>query len=349
MQTGVTHLTRIGRRNQEHQHHSESGFVVDKLPQLVERPGIASVALVPASWVLVGALPNPGQIFQDQHGLLLACFGHERFTDDVVGMPLKPFFTPRQPLQELTAAPPRAPRAFRGFLLEGCTYAAMAITHPRYVITSPGLARTGVGNVTPSQVDADRLIWERRGIDRQVELDMHGVGAISALTELGCLRRRTLQFAALVVAGSQRQSFPAMQQGQAHGHIPFTKAKDTGVVLNTGRAKLLHRTAGLMRGFAIHCHTPNSLDGEVGRQLEAIPHVVVDQRLHAVFVANVGRQGRMDIGARFRKAHQRCIKLFRLLISWLEFANQCQYLFHGENYITMMISAQWRKGYDLKA
>jgi hypothetical protein len=340
MQTTVTHLGGIRGRQQDDQHRGQRRFVVDKGPQLVERPTIASAAFVWASRLLIGPLAYPRQILQRQQGLLLGCFGDQCFADDVVRLSLKPFLAPRQPCQELTATPPGTPGAFRGFLLECRPQATVAITYPRDVVARPGLPRTRMGNVASSQIDPNGCVRGVRSVDGEVQLDMHGVRTIRMLTQLGGFRCGAFQLPTLIVPWRQRQPFPAMQQRETDRHIAFAKTEDAGIVLNTGRAKLLHGMAGFMRRFAVHGDTANSLNGEICRQAKLAPHVVIDHRLHPVFVADVRWQRRMDVGTRIGKARQRLIQPLRLLVSWLESAYQCNDLFHSDNSITMMTSLQ---------
>src|SRR5882724_11669556 len=99
-------------------------------------------------------------------------------------MPVKPVFPPRQPCQKLTAAPSGTPGAFRGLVLEPASHAGIVITHPRDMVTGPRLARAGMGDITPSQVHTNRLVWDGRCVHRDMELDMHRVGAIAILTQL---------------------------------------------------------------------------------------------------------------------------------------------------------------------
>jgi len=95
MQTGMAHLGGIGWRTQHQQDRSQGGFVLHKLPQLVERPAIASAAFHPRAWLGIGPRTHARQIFQDQHGLVLSSLLDKGLTDDVVGVPLKPSLTPR--------------------------------------------------------------------------------------------------------------------------------------------------------------------------------------------------------------------------------------------------------------
>jgi hypothetical protein len=71
--------------------------------------------------------------------------------------------------------------------------------------------------------------------------------------------------------------------------------------------------------------------------------------MSTVFIADIGRQGRVDRRAHLGKARQCLIEIVRLLGRRLELADQRDDLFHRGSYITMMTLVQWRKGCGLKA
>jgi hypothetical protein len=131
---------------------------------------------------------------------------------------------------------------------------------------------------------------------------MHSIGAIRVLAYLGCFGLLPLQLATLVMAKVQVHACTAMEQRQAHGPIMLSKAEDACIVLDTGRRKRLNRALRCMGRFPVHRDTANGLNRQIRRQLKAAAHLVVEHRLHTVFVADVGRQGVVDIRTCIRKA-----------------------------------------------
>ena len=64
VQADVAHLRRIGGGNEMHHHTSRLGLIGHKGAQLVEGPTVAFAAFGLLPGLLVGALPDTGQIFQ---------------------------------------------------------------------------------------------------------------------------------------------------------------------------------------------------------------------------------------------------------------------------------------------
>jgi len=128
MQTAMTHLGGIRRRDHEQQYTRQMGFIRHKLPELIEGPTIATAPFRLGSGLRVRAFSNAGQVFQRQSGLLRLRGLDKRLCNDMVGVALEPPLPPRQPCQKRTATPSRTSGALRGFVLESGPQTGKVIT-----------------------------------------------------------------------------------------------------------------------------------------------------------------------------------------------------------------------------
>ena len=154
MQADMAHLRRVRWGNEMHHNTSTLRLIGDEGAQLIEGPTVTAAPFGLLPGLVVGALPDAGQIFQGDaaprdHGIV-----GQVLADLVVGLTLKAGFTPRQPCQKLPASAPRTSGAFRGFLLECRTQAAKAITQRGQCLAAPVLIVAGVDNIGASQVHA---------------------------------------------------------------------------------------------------------------------------------------------------------------------------------------------------
>jgi hypothetical protein len=105
MQTVMTHLGGIGRRDKIEYHAGQCRLVRDKLPQLEKGPTVPAAAFSLRPRLLVRTLPYASQIFQGQCRIDLSGSRDKRFGNAMIGVPLESSLRPRQPVQELAAAP----------------------------------------------------------------------------------------------------------------------------------------------------------------------------------------------------------------------------------------------------
>ena len=113
--------------NEMHHETGIVGLIGHERPQLVEGPTVTAAPLRFLPGLLVGALPDAGQIFQGDGTTGAEGRANQVLADLMVGLALKAGFTPRQPCQKLPASAPTTSGAFRGFLLECRTLAAIPI------------------------------------------------------------------------------------------------------------------------------------------------------------------------------------------------------------------------------
>ena len=161
MQADVAHLRRVCWGNEMDHETGIVGLIGDEGSQLGEGPTVAPSPLGLLPKFLVGALPDAGQVFQGDRASRVQGSANQFLTDLVVRLALKARFTPRQPCQKLPASAPRTSGAFRGFLLEGRTLAARAITQGGQRLSAPVLIIARVGNIGASQVHAKDIssLW----------------------------------------------------------------------------------------------------------------------------------------------------------------------------------------------
>src|ERR1051326_6882199 len=255
-------------------------LVGHKLPQLVKRPAIASPAFLFASGLGIRAVSNACQVFQGQRSISCRCRLNKRFGDVVVDGTLKPFLTPRQPVQELTATTPGTPGALRGFLLQYGPQSAIPITDRRQLLSAPVVIVTGVCNVRPTQIDPEHIGWALRGRKKLFDLDVDGIGTIPVLAPLGAGGLVAFELPALVVAEVKAEVDPAMQQGETHAPVAFSERENPLVILNArGIERFDNITVG-PSGFPVAGDTPKSLLGEIRGQSRATTHIIVEHGLH---------------------------------------------------------------------
>jgi hypothetical protein len=163
------------------------------------------------------------------------------------------------------------------------------------------------------------------------------------LAQLGTRGLVPLELATLVIAQDQPKVHTAVQQGETHTPVSFREREDPLVVLDAGGLKGFDRIAGGFGGFAVPRDPAKGLLRQVGRQTKPSAHVVVQHRLHPHDVDDALRDGRVDIRAGVCKGLQRGIDVRRFFGSRLDFACQCQDLFHTYKGISMLTWMQEEK------
>src|SRR5438552_15257481 len=98
MQTAMTHLRSVGRRDKIKHHAGQCRLVRDKLLQLEKGPTVATATFRLRSLFLVRAVPDAAQIFDGERRVALSGCCDKRFGNTMIGVPLEALFTPRQPV-----------------------------------------------------------------------------------------------------------------------------------------------------------------------------------------------------------------------------------------------------------
>ena len=102
MVADVASLAGVGRVNCHQQGAVIQALVVQKHPQLEERPTIRAAAFGFVSGLLIGAFPDTRQILNCNNGIVLKGRQNNYFADVMVQPLLKAPLTSRQPLQNLS-------------------------------------------------------------------------------------------------------------------------------------------------------------------------------------------------------------------------------------------------------
>ena len=188
--TAMAGLRRIGRINKYNDYPSILGFVVHKLPQLIERPG---VVLRPMHLADLRALPYPGQLFEGDGFLSRPGRGNKLFADDVVDRAHMTPLLSREPFQE----PFGSPCAFgleRTSDFEGVGTERL---DSRAFIGSPQRID---GNPSTAQVDTQHAHIPLTAWGRRLDLDVQKEGPIAPLDQCSTGGRLALQAGCLMVS-----------------------------------------------------------------------------------------------------------------------------------------------------
>jgi hypothetical protein len=147
-------LTRIRRIDPKHRNSPFSGFIRDKLLELIKRPGIEPVAsfLAPA-----GIFSDSGQVFQhqDRFGKRSQCIRYDFLGNPVIRIGHKPFFPPAQGAQF-------APGGSGAFGLTRLAELLVFVTNILYMsfFVEPGnvLGIYGDSEIQEAHIDSDKPI-----------------------------------------------------------------------------------------------------------------------------------------------------------------------------------------------
>lgn len=332
VQAGMAHLRGIRGGNEMHHHPSLFSLIRHEDPELVEGPTVPASAFHFLAGLLIGPLPDAGQILQRNGAAGLQGIRHQLFADCMVRLALKPSFTPRQPCQKLTTAPSCTSGALRGFLLECGPQPTIAITPSRQLLPTPVLIITGVGNVSTPEIDAQDISRLSGHSGSALHLDMQEEGAIPALDQGGTRGRLALQPLLLLLPQDRFQALPTVEQRQTQGPVPRTKTADALVVVHRRRSK---RGVGGALDFQRCADTRNRPDGQISGQPKLRPHINIAGMLELHLVRGVLPPRHVSNPvAGIGKGKQRGIKLRALLWGRSEFAGDRAYGVHGGYDIT---------------
>jgi hypothetical protein len=338
MQADVAHLRRVGRGHEMHHDTSILRLIRHEGTQLVERPTVTAAAFHFCARLLVGTRPDTGQILQRYRPRGCQRVGNQVLANLMVGVALKPCFTPRQPYQKLSASAPGTSGVFRGFLLQRGTQPTIAITHRRQVLPTPVLVIAGMGDVGPSQVDAQDIVGLCGGRSSVLDLDMQEEGAIAALDQRGTGGDVLFHPALLSLTQRRFKACAGVQERQTKGPIPCPKAEDALIVVNRGGLK---RRVRFALDLERRTDTGNGTNSQIGRQPKAVPDFLITGMLDLYLVA--GMEAPCDLGnvvAGVRKGRQRCVKFGALLGGWRQFAGDRVYRVHRGHYVTYVCHIQ---------
>lgn len=203
VQALVASLRRVARVYQYQLHAELNRFVVEKLPQLVERPTIRPSPLRFGTWHLISAFSDSGQVFKGDDLPVVLGISDNAVRDDVVHMFLKALLFARQPFQQVSNSSASRPGALRGFLLELCSQITVMVPDFGDVFAAKRFPVRRDSDIGSAQIDTQNLIGLFRWLWVRFKLNHQVVFALSVLGQRGSFRRLPLQLAALKVADMQ--------------------------------------------------------------------------------------------------------------------------------------------------
>lgn len=262
-----THLRRPGRRYRDHLYARSSGLVFDKLPQLVEGPGIVQPTLRCAQ-ALIHALANTGQVLQHNGFSFLFSLFYDVLADAMVHPLLVAALFTTKPFED-------APRIFarrgRARVCLRLKRSAGSVPLQSVGIQRGSSMRNAIGersDFAKAQVYAQRAGGHIGHRQRLFDLDVEVV-AFAFLAQRRRGGRLPGQGVTLKVAHLEHQALAAAHQGQADLPVGLEEAKDPRVVVHTGGLEATVARLGLGE--------PSSDAGkgayrQVGRQAKALAH-----------------------------------------------------------------------------
>ena len=302
------------------------GFVLNKGPQLIERPFAELFSLLSSN-----RFPKALEIFDPDGSFGVFGNRNDSFTDNVVRVPLEPGFSPGEffemPLGRFAAS------FLKGGFDPGHANADN-IDRSAGEVLSVGSR----GDVLDSHIDAEKTLGlsRRRSIGRQ--LDVKKENAIFSLHENR--RGRMLSKEGILLSDSEfaLDSLAGMEQGQAESPVPFPEGKNASVVINAHRGK-----DGMRFGWNLErrAYPGDGSNGQIGRQAKALPDFPIAGLLDLDFI------GRMDLSGDFGdsvascgKCLERRVNLGALRGRRIQFANDSSDQFHTRKLITLKTHMQ---------
>jgi len=238
MQAFGAGLRTVGRRHSHNPNPCPHRLVLQKRPQLVERPTVRPPTLCLGARLLVGTLPNPSPIFQSNDAVGRPCPGNEGLGEAGVHPGLEATLPARQPLPDLTASTPTRPCALTGFALQRRPQAGGVVSDLVQLLSIPVVSCRGVGNVCSTQIHAQNPLPSLRFWHFFLNLYVDIKLAIFAFDQSRFLAPELLY---LVVAQNQGNVLSPVMSGEADALCSLSIVKDTGIVVSRSGLEILNR------------------------------------------------------------------------------------------------------------
>lgn len=288
MATARAGLAGVGRVNQNNGHPGDVGLVGEKLPQLIERPAMVLSSL---RFPHPGPLPNAGQVLKSNRRLSRFGFLDNLLRDAVIDAFSKSSFLAADPPEQLATA-------FGAFALNARANPEVVIPNSGSAAALPRLTRTGMGNIAPTQVNANYFWRLTRWLSRYLNLNLKVVVPVAAFNQYRAGWTLPLQQAQLVIANIQRQPDSTADQGNADRLSRLSIAKRSHVQGQASRSKLMPLFSTLQR----RDDSADCLTDVIGLQPSGQPYVVVGQVMQPGRVFDLmGLSNAQDLIASCRK------------------------------------------------
>lgn len=290
------------------------GFILHKLPELVERPTVMQ-AFLRLAQALVGGLTDTRQILQGNR--LIVGFCYDAVADRVINIFNRTLFLPTKPFQGLTRILSRGRFALVCLRLQRLSHLVSPQSVGIQIASAELSAIREAGNGTDAQIHPKHTARVRSGFTLFFNLDVQVI-AEWFLNQLSRSRFLFCQCLALVVTNLQSELFPLVKQGKASNHQIGVERKDTTIKVRTGWLKAAVALLFLLKG---NCHTGNGPDGKVSRKAKLTPNVGIASLVQGeLFDLTVGTGIVSHKVASIHKSFQRSLEVLSLQLTVFQFA-----------------------------
>ncbi len=267
-------LTRVSRRDKHHWDSGNCSFVVYEYPELIKRPVVRSTSFSFATWFLVEAIPNSGQVFKCQRSFRGFCLSHQLFADVMVQPFLKPTFTPREPSQQSSrvALAKRGALSARAFGLNVSSDSTKSVSNRLNLFTIPRLTCGRGGDIPSSKIDSDYLgcftRWWSVYLNHKVDVVIALVGFIQRCTGEVLSSKQCN----LIPTNGQLKVNSSTLQGHTYSLGFFHISKCADVQANRSGSELVD----LFDCLGVVDHPSNGLANVIGFQSRCFSNLLID-------------------------------------------------------------------------
>ena len=313
MEAARARLRGIRGIDQDDFYASPERFVVDKLPELVESPGVMEPTLgLPQT--LIRALSNTLQVFKDDGLVALLGRLYDMLADLMVNLFLVTTFLARKPGEDSSRVLARRLRAFICLRLQRLTsfmpfqsVSIQRLTTKR----SPIRKRSYILDAQVNTQRAGRLIGLRRSL---LDLDIDVI-LFALLHQYRTGRFLAAKSVALVVSYFKGNFFPAGQQGKAYAPVFFVESEDNFIVVDTGR---LEDGVSRLSLAELGRYSTDSTNGQIGRQAKLRAHVIITAFVEVILTAYLVLSTPVcHMVAGIRKRFHSCFDMERLIVGYV--------------------------------
>lgn len=291
-------------------------LILQESPKLVERPSVKLGTLALSD---PGVIANARQIFYGDSQTMVTSKPNDSSTHRMVDPSHVTLLSAGQPFQ-------KAFRPFCALPLERGSQSLVMVAKGLDVGSSKSFAGREGSQVLYSEIytqDTCRLCMHGRF---GLECDLNKVGPILTLNECRARWTSTGKQVALTGADHELETHSAPQQGQGYGAVLFSQAKNTLVIICTGRVK----DAVPALRLESPRHAVDCSNRKITRESILCPDFPVHHMVKLNLVSGTGRFRHLpDRVARLRKSNKRRIDSRSQVNRHVNLATQCQYLSHG--------------------